>query len=227
MDTPVAKGAQRVALEQWGGLITKCLSERVEPEKFESYVPFVHLKYPLPPLIIADLFLRPQLRNHDCLDPRIPRYLQVLTNLRYIDTPSVLAGLYRYSTSHVQSRNARNAPEGEDQKPPEITRWRNSYGSEEVLFYRLTKAVVQGTGIQGTKDGLETAQAISKWMTLFTDASTAFTVDAMGDMQANQARDEMESARAAFVALLLAVCESQAVLKALSGPNAKGMQIQI
>ncbi|KAG7106635.1 Mediator of RNA polymerase II transcription subunit 5 like protein [Verticillium longisporum] len=61
---------------------------------------------------------------------------------------------------------------------------------------------------------------MSKWMTLFTDASTAFAVDPMGQMQANQARDEMDCARAAFVALLLGVCENQVVLKALSRPQA-------
>lgn len=225
MDDRGAKGAQRVALEHWAALIAKCLAERIEPERFESYVPFVHLKYPLPPLIVADLFLRPQARNHDCLDPRIPRYLQILTKLRYIDTPSVLCGLYKYSTSHVQSRSARNEPEGEDQKTRDVPRWRSSYSAEEVMFYRLSKAVAQGTGIQNTADGLQVAQIISKWMTLFTDASTAFAVDAMGELQANQARDEMESARAAFVALLLGVCGNQTVLKALGGPQGKGMEL--
>ncbi|PNH63294.1 hypothetical protein VD0001_g9183 [Verticillium dahliae] len=220
MEGRASRSAQQIALSRWQKFIAKSLAKRLDPEQFESYAPILYSKHPLPPVIIADLFLRPRSGNRQFLDPRIPQYLQSLSKLRYIDIPSVLKGLYRYSTSHTQAHPAEGqAPEG-DGEATRLIRWGSSYGSEEVMFYRLTKAVAQGAAIQDAAVALEIARIMSKWMTLFTDASTAFAVDPMGQMQANQARDEMDCARAAFVALLLGVCENQVVLKALSRPQA-------
>jgi mediator of RNA polymerase II transcription subunit 5 len=219
-------GAQRDTLERWARFKARCLAQRLDPEQFGAFVPLLHLQNPLSAPVIADLFLAPQAHNHDAPNPRVPQYLQVLSKLGYIDTPAILSALYRYSTSHLQSPNTmRNPPDqaAETKSKGNTRRWRNSYGTEEVMFYRLTKAVAQGTGIKSPDDGLEVAKVMSKWMTLFTDASTAFAVDAMGDLHTSHARDEMESARAAFVALLLGVCENQLVLKALDGTQARGM----
>ncbi|KAH7362967.1 mediator of RNA polymerase II transcription subunit 5 [Plectosphaerella cucumerina] len=217
-------GAQRDTLERWARFKARCLAQRLDPEQFGAFVPLLHLQNPLSAPVIADLFLAPQAHNHDAPNPRVPQYLQVLSKLGYIDTPSILSALYRYSTSHLQSPNTmRNPPDhaAETKSKSNTRRWRNSYGTEEVMFYRLTKAVAQGTGIKSPDDGLEVAKVMSKWMALFTDASTAFAVDAMGDLHTSHARDEMESARAAFVALLLGVCENQLVLKALDGTQAR------
>ncbi|KAK1539843.1 mediator complex subunit Med5 [Colletotrichum costaricense] len=220
MDGRVIRGVQRAALEQWSEFIAKSLAHRIDPEKFESYVPFLQAKHPLPPVAVADLFLRPQPHNHESLDPRVPRYLQVLSRLNYIDTPSILKALYKYSTSRGHSREAGQLPNVENQTTS-FPRWESSYAAEEVMFYRLTKSVAQGTAIQNTGTGLEIANVMAKWIALFTDAATAFTVDVMGQLHSSQVREEMESARAAFVALLLGVCENQVVLKALSKPEAQ------
>lgn len=222
MDGRVVRGVQRAALEQWSDFIAKSLAHRLDPDKFESYVPFLQVKHPLPPVAVADLFLRPQSHNHESLDPRVPRYLQVLSDLNYIDTPSILKALYRYSTSRAHSREAAQTSNGEAQRP-EIPRWGSSYAAEEVMFYRLTKSVAQGTAIQNTETGLEIANIMAKWIALFTDAATAFTVDVMGQLHNSQVREEMESARAAFVALLLGVCENQVVLKSLSRAESQSM----
>ncbi|GJC88183.1 mediator of RNA polymerase II transcription subunit 5 [Colletotrichum liriopes] len=221
MDGRVVRGVQRAALEQWSEFIARSLAHRIDPDKFESYIPFLQVKHPLPPVAVADLFLRPQPHNHESLDPRVPRYLQVLSDLNYIDTPSILKALYRYSTSRAHSRDAAQPVNGETQRP-NVPRWGSSYAAEEVMFYRLTKSVAQGTAIQNTGTGLEIANIMAKWIALFTDAATAFTVDVMGQLHNSQVREEMESARAAFVALLLGVCENQVVLKALSKPEAQG-----
>ncbi|KAL2753906.1 hypothetical protein ACRALDRAFT_1041677 [Sodiomyces alcalophilus JCM 7366] len=222
----ITPGTTQVALGQWTRFISRCLARRLDPLKFESFVPHLRSEYPLPPSTIADLFLRPQRNDHNCLDPRIPRYLQVLTKLRYIDTPSILKALYRYSTSHKQARSTEQLQDGNRGPVSEtdLVRWESSYGAEEVMFYRLTKAVAQGSAISDTDEALEIARIMSMWMTLFTDASTAFAVDAMGQFQSHQVRDEMESARAAFVALLLGVCENQVVLRALGRPQAKDVR---
>ncbi|KAL0944141.1 mediator of rna polymerase ii transcription subunit 5 [Colletotrichum truncatum] len=220
MDGRVVRGVQRAALEQWTEFIAKSLANRLDPDKFEAYVPFLQAKHPLPPSAVTDLFLRPQPHNHESLDPRVPRYLQVLSHLNYIDTPSILKALYKYSTSRAHSRDASQPANGEDSRP-QAPRWASSYAAEEVMFYRLTKSVAQGMAIPNTETGLDVANIMAKWIALFTDAATAFTVDVMGQLQNSQAREEMESARAAFVALLLGVCENQVVLKALSKTEAR------
>ena len=110
---------------------------------------------------------------------------------------------------------------GKKNKQKEMVRWRSSYGTEEVIFYRLTKAVAQGEAAQNRMDAIQVVEIVAKWMTLFTAAFTVFAQDMMGQLDNAVARDEMESARAAFVALLLGVCENPVVLKTMGKPYAK------
>ncbi|RYP66395.1 hypothetical protein DL771_007804 [Monosporascus sp. 5C6A] len=209
------------SIEQWNRFLEQCISSRLDPETFESYVPILNSKYPLPPAAIADVFLRPQPSNHESLDPRIPRYIPVLTQRRLIDTPSILKALYKYSTSHTQAQKAGHPPLEDAQARTTSLRWGSSYSSEEVVFYRLTKAVGSGTGIKSASDALEVCKIIANWMFLFTSASTAFAQDVMGQLQNAPSKDEMEGTRAAFVMLLLSVCENRTVLNALGRPFAK------
>lgn len=228
----VAGGALRAALSYWAEFVERCIAQRLETDRFEAFVKLVHPKHPLPPSAIADFFLRPQPSNHDSLDPRIPPYLQVLTQLGYVDTPSILKALFKYSSSHAQ---AKSQPQGQPQpdgsaehKDKEkaartsIIRWESSYWAEEVIFYSLTKSVVQGKAIPDSRTALEVVKVISKWMALFTSASTAFAADVMEHLATSKARGDMESARAALVALLLRLCENEILVKAVSKPFAKG-----
>ncbi|CAI4210486.1 unnamed protein product [Parascedosporium putredinis] len=114
------------------------------------------------PDALADLLLRPRAGNSDCLDPRIPLYLQTVLELEYIDPPAILKALYRYSTSHTQSQS------GVEKLPP--IRWRSSYSAEEVMFYRLTKVVVHGGAIRAPSDALRMMDIVARWMALFTAA---------------------------------------------------------
>ncbi|KAI0595642.1 mediator complex subunit Med5 [Biscogniauxia sp. FL1348] len=206
---------------QWVKFIAQCISSRLDPDTFESYVVLLSSKHPLPPAVVADICLRPQPSNRESLDPRVPRYLHVLTSHKLIDTPSVLRALYKYSTSHIQAQNGdSSALETNQDKAP--LRWGNSYTAEEVIFYRLSKAVRLAAGIRDTSDALEVCKLMAKWLSLFTSASAGFAQDAMGQLQSSQLRDEMEAARAAFVMLLLGICENEIVLQALSRPLAKG-----
>lgn len=226
MDEPFLFGrrgaSSTAAVDEWKKFLSRSLVARLDVETFQTYVTILHSKCPLPPVPVADIFLRPQPANHDLLDPRVPRYLQVLLQLKYIDSTSILKALYRYSTSHVQSQGARQNGEVQGKGQADVLRWGSSYGAEEVIFYRLTKGVAQGTGIRTPMDAVAVAKIMARWMKLFTTASAAFAADVMGQLQNSSSRDEMESARAAFVMLLLGVCENQVVLGALSKPVAKG-----
>ncbi|RYC61127.1 hypothetical protein CHU98_g5102 [Xylaria longipes] len=207
---------------QWTQYLSKCLNSRVDPEEFDAHVPLLYRKHPLPPIVIADVCLRPQPFNHESLDPRISRYLQVLTQRQIVDTPSILNGLYKYSTSqmYLHTPGADDQAQDQDQLP---LRWASSYTPEEILFYRLSKAVRLGNGIRNTGEALGTCVHMARWMTMFTTASAAFAQDVMAQLQ-NTSREEMEAARAAFVMLLLSVCENHLVLRGLSRPAAKDVR---
>lgn len=210
------------AIEHWSKFLDRCIFSRLEPDTFESHVSLLSSKYPLPATAIADIFLKPQRGNHESLDPRIPRYIQVLAQRKLIDTPSVLKAMYKYSTSHVQTEKMGNMPPESSQDKAEL-RWANSYAAEEVIFYRLTKAVATGTAITREGEALAVCKMAAKWMVLFTSASAAFAQEIMGQLHILHAKTEMESARAAFVMFLLGVTENRVVLDVLGRPNAKGM----
>ncbi len=221
LTTKITSRATRTAraVKEWSKFLTKCLVSRLDPDKFEQFVGFHHARYPLPPIVLADLFLKPRPKNRDYIDPRIIWYLNILLRLKYIDTATLLRALYRYSTSHTQSHGAVSGMDG-DASGEQILRWRSSYGLEEATFYALTKAVGQGTGIKNIREAVDVAAVMAQWMTLFTASSEAFAAGVI-QLQASQSQTEMESARAAFVMLLLSVCENHIVLSALGRPYAK------
>ncbi|KAI0471640.1 mediator complex subunit Med5 [Xylariaceae sp. FL0804] len=222
MEGGVEKASARgldVSRDQWTKFIAHCIVKRLDTDKFESYVGFLHPKHPLPPAIIADILLRPQPHNRQSLDPRIPHYLKVLSRRHLVDVPSTLNALYRYSTGHTRVHNATAGSE--------TSSWASSYKWEETLFYWLANSVHSGAAFRSASEALRTCQATAKWMTLFTSVSAAFAQDVMGQIQDPRARhelEEMEGARAAFVFLFLETCQEQSVLKALSHPSAKGMR---
>ncbi|ROW06053.1 hypothetical protein VMCG_04710 [Cytospora schulzeri] len=231
--------------KEWDRFLQQALVQRLDFDKFAEYAPLLHSRYPLGPAPVADLLLRPATWNRYTLDPRVPLYMQTLLDLKYIDTPAILKALYRYSTCHVLAdrKNAeqkQNEAEGGDKTSDkqhkdgnkEVTRWQSSFSSEEVIFYRLTKAVAQGAAIKNSRDSLEVSTVMAQWMVLFTAASAAFPPEedvmmggaggARRDKVSQQSKDDMENSRAAFVMLLLGVCENHVVLEALSKPSAKG-----
>lgn len=113
-----------------------------------------------------------------------------------------------------------------------LVRWENSFTSEEVIFYRLIKMVTLGSGIKDGKDALEITVVIAKWMLLFTAATAALPHEHEEDVMmsglnagvsaSKKVREDVENSRAAFMLLLLGVCEYPLVQQALGMPHAKG-----
>jgi mediator of RNA polymerase II transcription subunit 5 len=224
-----ARAALRTDLAFWNKFFAGCIAKRVESEQFQRVVEVVQKDYPLPPAAIADIFLRPTPTNHISLDPSVPLYLQTLANLGYIDTPSILKALYKYSSSQDHVRSAQplsgDANAEQAQKEKETQCWSNSYWVEEYMFYRLIGVIVENRTEQDSRTVLEIVRIVSKWMGLFTAVSTAFGAGALEQLpHVREAvrRDGMESARAAFVALLLRLCESQPLIRTITKPFAKG-----
>lgn len=227
----------------WSSFLTHALKTRLDPDKFADFAPLLAARHHLHPFAVADLFLRPNPWNRYTLDPRLPHYLQTLLDLKLVDLQAVLAGLFRWSTAHTLVPQKEEAASAKglkseagseikhDGKKDDLVRWESSFTSEEVMFYRLTKAVASGSGIRDAKDALEISIVVAKWMMLFTAASAALPPNheedvIMGGMNGSasaskKVRDDLENSRAAFVMLLMAVCENPMVLQTLSTPNAK------
>lgn len=236
------------ARREWECFLQRCLVQRLDFDKFAEFAPLLHARHPLGHGPVADLVLRPTSWNKYTLDPRVPHYMQTLLDLGLVDTPAILAALYRYSTCHVLlAADPRHRKQGGDGEADggggdkagekagekagknEVTRWQSSFSSEEVIFYRLTKAVAQGLAIRNSRDALDVSAIMARWMTLFTAASAAFQADdedvimgGAGSKASQQKRDDMDNSRAAFVMLLLGVCENPLLLQALGKPFAKG-----
>lgn len=227
----------------WSSFLTRALKTRLDPDKFAEFAPLLAARHHLQPFAVAALFLRPSPWNRYTLDPRLPHYLQTLLDLKLVDLQAVLAGLFRWSTAHTLVPRKEEATPvkgfkteaGGETKPDgdkdDVVRWESSFTSEEVMFYRLTKAVGSGSGIRNAKDALEIGLVVAKWIMLFTAASAALPPNneedvIMGGMSGDASaskkiRDDLENSRAAFVMLLMAVCENPIVLQTLSTPHAK------
>ena len=219
------------SVSYWAHFLDRCLRERLDTERFKTFVGVVQKSHRLPSRAIADLLLRPTPANNASLDPRIPLYLQILGSMDCIDMPSILEAMYKYSSNHtlVESQEPLPVKDGDDDtkngteaqdKAQKKTRWINSYWQEDHIFYALTKWVVEGRAIKDHRTALDLVKILSKWMALFTAASGAFTPDFMGQVQ--NAQVEMESSRAGLVAVLLCIRENHVLREALSKPVAKG-----
>lgn len=234
--------ALRGSIQYWNDFISKCLTKRLDAGPFEDYVKLVFAKHQLTPDIIADFFLQPQKSNCVSPDPRIPPYISVLTQLRYIDAASILRALYRYSSLHSltpQQAQESAKEQGQDQEQAQAqqdgetkkhrrsssqTLWKSSSWLEEVMFYHVIRLVVEGTALKDSRTALELMHIISKWMSLFSAASNPpLGADMLaGGLQDPQVRHEMEVSRAAFVPLLLRLVDNPALVKAISHPAVKG-----
>ncbi|QUC18912.1 uncharacterized protein UV8b_03153 [Ustilaginoidea virens] len=221
------------SLLYWSTFVARCIAQRLDSQRFHDFVPLVHARHPLPAAVVAQLFLHPQPDNDVSLDPRIPPYIQVLSHLGYIDAPSLLRALYKFSSLHAHIKKSPSPspspsqhdpgrePGQDDGRGKEPRRWRGSSWAEEVMFYHVIKTMVEGTALRDSRSALELCQAIAKWMELFTLASNALAADALHN---SQAFHDMDVARAAFIPLLLRLVETPVFVQAISRPFARGFR---
>lgn len=225
-----ASASAHESIAYWAHFLDRCVRERIDTDRFQTFVCVVQKSHRLPSRAIADLLLRPSPSNNASLDPRIPLYLQTLGAMGYVDMPSILEAMYKYSSSHTLVESQQQLPEkasanhqkdGADpqSKLQKHTRWVSSYWQEDHIFYALTKWVVEGRAIKDHRTAVDLIKILSKWIALFTAASGALAADFLGRVQSAQV--EMESSRAGLVAVLLCIRENHVLLEALSKPAAK------
>ncbi|KAK3373899.1 mediator complex, subunit Med5 [Lasiosphaeria ovina] len=229
------------AVAQWIKFLSNAHARRLDVEDFASFAPILSSKHPLPRTLVAELLLRPTKDNQDLLDPRVPQYLEALLKLKLVDAPSVLRALYKFSTAHSKAHPApaegngagNGNPRGhaseqqQQQRSQKVLRWRSSYSSEEVIFWRLAKHISVAKAIKTGRDAVELLTVLAKWMTLFADAAAAYSRDAYRTMHSLRAKDELENSRAAFNLLILGVFETETVLSVLGRQEAKELRKQL
>jgi mediator of RNA polymerase II transcription subunit 5 len=235
MDLDPTTRSLRASVAKWSGFVRHALLKRLDPERFAAFTPIHFADHPLPPLLVADIVIRPTAPGKYSLDPRAFRYLEVLLKQGRVDTASVLRALCKYSSIHAWVRPPQDAAalpgdgikkeEGvEEKKRQGIASYQNSYHIEEALLWRLAQAVHRGTGIKSAKNVTEVSKVLAKWMALFAEAAAAFSREAFGSLQSLRVRDEAERAKNALALFAFAFSENPVVLSVLSRPVCKGGQ---
>lgn len=221
------------AVGQWTKFLARAEAKRLDPSDFARFVPILNADfYPLPPIIIANLLLKPTKQSSYSLDPRRLQYLTILLNQKLVNPQSVLKVLHHYSTSQAKIQSEHDAGTTNDaatankdqkgDKKPKRVFWQNSYNDEEIIFLRLSKVITHGQGIRHASDAYEMATNLSKWITLFIDVIAAFSRDTFGTIQDMRTKQDMETSLQAFSLLLVNFLGNQRVVSAFSRPEAKG-----
>ncbi|RDA86537.1 hypothetical protein CP532_1899 [Ophiocordyceps camponoti-leonardi (nom. inval.)] len=244
-----SKAALSRSLHYWTFFMIKCLFSSPKPEidEFRSFVRLAYQNYPVPPIFIADAFLRP-LNGDITLSPQFPIYIKTLTQLGFVDVSSVLLALCKYSSlnGHVLDP----PPTGDDtqalvgllntqgqRKTWRVRKfWRISAWFEEFLFYQLIRFLVDGSACRDIRSTLMLVKVVCKWMTLFISVSAAFAPDPLTGVQRprrtpdnefGRGEEDLEISRTAFLPFLTRLVETPALVEALRHPTAQDVRKEL
>lgn len=141
--------------------------------------------------------------------------MQILLGRDLVTVPSVLRALLRYSSSH---NDAEGDKDGGEKK--EVKRWSNSTASEEMLFYRLAKAISSGIAPRNMQEAVELIRVCVQWM----EAGLAANGNAAQGMLEPGRTEELNAHTMALGTLVVAVVENGHVVGVLGKASApKGM----
>ncbi|CZR65485.1 related to Mediator of RNA polymerase II transcription subunit 5 [Phialocephala subalpina] len=208
-------------ISSWQTFLTNSLATRLPPETFESYVQILNSRHPLSPNRICDIFLHPREGNDYSLDTRATKYIQILLSLKLVNIPAILKTLLKVSSFSKHSEeqighneSVKDTQDGNGQKENGPARWwRNSYGAEETLFYRLAKIISSGSAPSKIEEAAELVKACIQWMEVVIAASHA-AQEMMGLDQTHT--QEKNAQNMALGTLVIAVVENAQVMHALS-----------
>ncbi|PHH80484.1 hypothetical protein CDD82_1714 [Ophiocordyceps australis] len=213
------------SVQEWSHFAYVCLRERIDVPVFKELAIDLYSNYPLPRAYIGHIHLRPYPKSHVSIDPRTPLYIQVLTQLGYVDAPSILTPLYNFSSMHRRLKQLPPTsanPPGEEHKPALL--WDNSAWAEEVFFYHVIKMIVEGSAYKSAIDAYVLINTVAKWMKLFASVSNAIEADVLGQHKNAFWYEQLDSSRAALVPLVLRLVETPAIIVLLKQPSGKGIR---
>ncbi|KAL1842691.1 hypothetical protein VTJ49DRAFT_4470 [Mycothermus thermophilus] len=250
MTNPSSHGAPQptaaAGVAAWAKFVARALQKRLDPDRFAALVPVHFSEHPaLPPVITADILLRPTPDAHETLDSRAVQYLMVLLDQRLVDLPAVLRALYKYTSAHarvppppdeagqlegaaaekegVEAENGKKKGKGKQtqKQHQQILRWRNSYNGEVAVLVRLASMLSKGTARLTPRHVVQMLKVLERWMVLLVEAAAAISREAFGAL--GMVKDETERARGALARFLVAVGENQTVVTTLARPECKGI----
>jgi mediator of RNA polymerase II transcription subunit 5 len=246
MDRDTQKEDFQAAVRAWAWFLERCFNKMVDSDRFAALVPvhFDEHRCPLPPVVVADILLRPHEDSSYSPDHRVLQYLPHLLKQKHVDAPAVLRALFKYSAIHARVADLtgngpdkegdqnRNCDEPQKRKP--IPRYKNSYFVEDMIISRLTKDVKEGSAVKTCRSIVEVAKVLAKWMPLLAEAAADFSRDPFGALSGMQGRktyktlqglqvmDETERSRKALILFLAAYSDDLWVRITLAKPGFKG-----
>ncbi|RDA90567.1 hypothetical protein CP533_2591 [Ophiocordyceps camponoti-saundersi (nom. inval.)] len=236
-----SKAALQTSWRYWTHFMFKCIVHSPKPEidQFRGFAQYLNRQYPLPPIFIADVFLKP-IYGNITLTPQFPIYVKALCQLGLVDVSSVLVALCKYSSLNAYIRHpSRTGEDAEDhvQSPNNLEQrriWRVSSWFEEFFFYQLIRTLVDGSAFRDIRSTLVLVKIVCKWMALFTAASAAVATDILAEVQQARERDglprgqeDLETSRAAFLPFLTRLVETPALVDALRHPIARDVRREL
>ncbi|KAG9240533.1 mediator complex, subunit Med5 [Calycina marina] len=155
----------------WTTFVGTSLARRLESDTFSKLVQIQHRKQHLSPSQLCDIFLRPTELNDFSLNVRVRLWLPVLQKLSLINVPAVLRAMKRYSTFGTQAdelagKDGSSGAELGTTSGSNPKRWKDSYYSDEVLFYSMGKYITSGRTPETTQLAVELLIVCIQWMEL-------------------------------------------------------------
>ncbi|PHH55949.1 Mediator of RNA polymerase II transcription subunit 5 [Ceratocystis fimbriata CBS 114723] len=210
---------RRVAYLKWKHFLVHMMREGASESTFENISRFLWKDYYIAPDPLAVLILTPRL-DHYALNPRMQMYLYLALKEGYVDVPSILAALLRFTTlSEI----------GQSPDTDIGSCWKSSYATDEAIFWQLAKCMSQPldspTGPTRRPEFaidtlLHIVKRLAAWANLFIRVYGVLTNDVLGQVVDVNTRMEIDATHNAFVTLLLRTCEHPGIVRALAKPYA-------
>lgn len=214
-------------MDQWHHFLSRALATRLGPAEFKTFIQILNTKHPLTSRQIANVFLQPRSDNDITPDTRVPQYLLVLIDLGLVEFADILRSLGQYSSFNApEPRAVENSIHEEAKNKSNLPRrWKDSYGVEEVIVYRLAKMVTHGASPKTGHEAMDEVVVLTAWMSLMNTAgATNDIMQSLGTV-ADDAEGQANGVRQAFGTLLMALTQNLVVLKALGTGCPKGREI--
>jgi len=201
----------------WTRFHSASLVQRPEPEEFLSFIEIQSSQHPISPAALSDLFLRPSEESDYCLDTLVREWLHVMHKGGFVTVPAVLKAMMRYSTFGTKDNNegvkdALNDKGKEEEHSKKEKRWRHSYYSDEIMFYKIGGYISSSETRQSTQQDIDLLTICIEWMELVFNSGHA-----VNDMLiTTQKQAEISATTNALGTLMVNVVESANVQKLLS-----------
>ena len=214
----MAPRSQPSSIEQWELFAKQCLTTRLENQQFTNFSKLLSLRCPVRGSDRAAIFLRPTSKDAEALDPRIPAYIDKLLEIGLVEFHDVLRALLLYSHFHRS-----NEPNRDEKTTENAFRdWRNPTELDEIILFRVSKAINAGKCPRDFSEALGIIKAASSWMSDVANTSTADQIDQNMTGAPDSLTLEAINVREAVAMLVMTIADNAKITAILRGSCPKG-----